>query len=368
MYSQFQNGSGKEETQPTDGENDENDIDKTEIPEFEINGGFDPDENKPRNRNVKFSPTDYENFEIFFERYKVYKRDIRSSGVVNKDTDDRELFNWYRRIKDLIGDGELPEELMQRLVEIDFPIGDGWEKTRLMLWDKRFETLLEYKSKFNPNSQITHVPQFRDKRNPYFPLGSWCATQKQRRKGNCTPIWTEYEEKKMESIHFLWEILDIKGRTNDDDWADHLVELEEYYMVSKNFKTIPHQNTFLGKWLNEQLTMKLTGTRGKVKKFLNPIREEMLGDLLKRNGIDWEWRKQKERESIEKFLSFWTELNELEIQSNPKAMTETTRRKISLCKKKIAELKRSSKKWHNARNKWKIEILDKVGFPYPKII
>ena len=358
LYSQFKRGKGHLETQPTDGENTENDIDKTEVSEYDIDSGFDPIDNEPRDRSVKFSQTDNENFEFFFERYKVYKRDINPSGVVYKKTDDRELFNWYGRIKELIKNDELPEELLLKLIDVDFPIGNGWEKRSLVIWKLRFEQLKEYKSKFYPNSEYTHVPQFKDKKNPYYKLGTWCATQKQRRKGNYTPVWTPYEEEMMNSVNFLWEPKFMgSSRLRDDDWADNLVELEEYYIDSANYKTIPHQNTRIGKWLNEQITLKLTGTRGKrKKKFLNPLREELLGDLLKRNGVDWAWKTQKEREAVERLAEEWVNNK---IHLNYKNLSDAERKKFN---DSVAQAKLRSKKWPD----WKRNILLNVGIILPE--
>lgn len=355
LYSQFHGGSNQGETQPTDGENDNDTVDKSETSDFDINSGFDPIDNEPRNRNVRFSSNDSENFEFFFERYKVYKRDIRPSGVVYKGTQDRELFSWYGRIKDLINNDELPDDLLQKLSDAGFPIGNGWEKRSLEIWNKKFEELKEYKAKFNPNSEVTHVPQFRDKNNKYYSLGTWCAGQKQRRKGNYKPAWTQYEEDMMNSIKFLWDPQNLGSRLRDDDWADNLVELEEYYLSPDNYKSIPHQNTRIGKWLNEQITLKLTGTRGKTKKFLNPLREEMLGDLLKRNGVEWKWQEQKEREAVERLAEEWIKNK---VQMNYSSLSENDRKKFN---DNIAGAKNRSKTWPD----WKRNILLNVGIVLP---
>lgn len=360
LYSQHLNPNKKKEieTQPTDGENDN--VSNTDTVEFDINSGFEPIDITTKEKELKFTRRDIENFDILLERYIQYtkKNNIKN---VNKNTDDRQLFQWYRRMRNLINNQKLPMEFLQKLIDNGFSINEVDRERDLSVWDLNFEKLKEYKNKFNPNSSFTHVPQFHDKENPYYALGNWCAYQKQRRKGNYIPIWTEYEEDKMNSINFLWDskMLGLGGVRKDDIWADSLVELEEYYNNPNNYKTIPHQKTKIGKWLNEQITTKLTGTRSKNKKFLNPLREEMLGDLLKRNGVEWEWQKQKERESIEALAAEWLKNN---IQSNYESLTPKERKKFN---DNVASKKYNSKRWPD----WKREILLNVGMELPdKII
>ena len=114
------------------------------------------------------------------------------------------------------------------------------------------------------------------------------------------------------------------------------------------------------------MTLKLKGSRGKVKRFLSPIREEMLGDLLLRNGVEWEWEKQKHRESVEETIKNWNELQFIDSQPPKKDITETEKELITSYRDKVSSLRHRSKKWHNEKNKWKLEILDNAGFPYPK--
>lgn len=129
-------------------------------------------------------------------KYKIYKKNIRPSGVVSKHTEDRKLWLWYSKMKKLIRHDCIPDIFLTSLIKVDFPIEDGWSKKRLVIWNKRFEELLEYKRKVIPFSKVTCVPQFKNKDDKYYRLGIWCSIQKQRRKGNTTPKWTEYEEEK----------------------------------------------------------------------------------------------------------------------------------------------------------------------------
>ena len=146
---------------------------------------------------------------------------------------------------------------------------------------------------------------------------------------------------------------------------DKLADLEEFYSNTINYKSVPQQTTKIGKWLNDQMTLKLKGSRGKVKKFLSQIREEMLGDLLLRNGVEWEWEKQKHRESVQETIKFWREIEIFDNQIHNN-LTETQKELIKAYREKVSQLRHRSKKWHNEKNKWKLEILDQAGFPYPK--
>lgn len=358
LYSQYHKSAGntKIENQTSDGDN--NNEDPVETIEFDINSGFEPIGTVHKKKTLNFTKADIENFEHYFEIYKAYKQEINNTGIVGKNYEDKLLFNWYRRLKELINADKLPAEYLDRLIKVDFPFTNGKERKRLKIWDLKFEELLDYKLKFQSNSPFTHVPQFKDNKNPYFTLGTWCAFQKQRNKGNYSPPLTKYEFDKLESIKFVWDAKDLgkNGKRFDDDWFEYLVELEEYYSVNDNFKTIPHQRTKIGKWLNTQITNKLSPTRGNNKKHLHPIREEMLGDLLKRNGVEWEWQTQKEREAIESLAEDWKKNR---IQANYDLLTPKDRKKYN---DNVAAARYRSKLWPD----WKREILIQAGMNLPE--
>ncbi|MFV5689134.1 phospholipase D-like domain-containing protein [Flavobacterium sp. ZT3R25] len=365
IYSQKDLGNSIKENKTNDGENpDENEF--LTVTEFDINSGFEQNTTESKPRNVNFTDREFEIFEVFIEKYITHIKTINPSGVVSNHTDDRELYNWYRRMTDYFRNDELPEEIFERLLEVDFPFGEGKERKRLMNWNNRFEQLKVFKKMVDPEGKFTHVPQFKDSSNKYYQLGTWCATQKQRRKGNYPPEWTDYEEEKMNSINFLWEASNMGSRPKDDEWIDNLVNLENYYSESVNYKTVPPQTTKVGKWLNDQMTLKLKGSRGKVKKFLSPVREEMLGNLLQRNSVEWEWEKQKHRESVEETLKSWEELKLIDSQPSKKNITETEKELIKSYREKVTQLRHRTKIWDNEKNKWKLDILDNAGFPYPK--
>lgn len=370
LFHQFHKSGKVEEQKNNDGENleEQNSI---EITEFDIDTGIEQNEKIYRQSSrYNFGENDYETFDIFLNRYVIYKKNERPSGIVSKHTDDRELFYWYRKMNGLYNENSLPIEILNRLLEVDFPFkGVGRERKRLIKWNEYFNNLIEYKNKVDPNSIYTHVPQFRNKSNPYYKLGLWCSHQKQRRKGNDNypPKWSQYEEDKMNSINFIWEGANKKGKTKDDVWTDNLVELEKYYSIKKNYITVPSQKTKIGKWLNDQMTLKFRQDKNKSDKiFISEIRVEMLGNLLNSNGVEWEWEKQKHRLSIEKKIEHWKILERIIKNGEINEYKEKNKKLLKKYRVDVAQLRSQSKKWNNEKNKWKFEILDKAGFPYEK--
>jgi HKD family nuclease len=357
------------ETKTNDGENPDGQDESVEVPDFDIETGFDQKHRQSSPKENRFTAYDYERFDVLFEHYVTYKREMRPSGIVSKHTEDRELFRWYQKMNALHNKNGLPKDIEDKLKSVDFPFeGVGIERRRLIKWDKDFQQLVDYKNKVDPNGYYTHVPQFKDKSNPYYKLGIWCAYQKQRRKGNenYPPPWTKHEEDKMNSIKFLWEPSNSGNRTKDDEWTDILVALEGYYSKKKNYKTVPSQKTTVGHWLNDQMTFKVRRERENRTDLISSIRIELLGDLLARNGVEWEWEKQKHRESIENKIMSWRKVEELVNSSKINTLTDTEKKEVKKMRDDVAQLRSQSKRWNNDENRWKYELLDKAGFPYIK--
>lgn len=373
LYSQVKSGQSKE-IQSNDGENPNEKFITTPFFENEFGQGEEPDNKLSKNRINAISKNDYENFPYFLEKYIIYKRDVKVTGAVSKDCTEPELYNWYRRIKDLIKIDALPYELASQLIDIGFPFENAWEGQIRHSWDKKFAELVEFKNKYQSHLDFTYVPNTKNKSLPYFELGNWCVRQKRRRKELDTPKWDWiYEEEKMKSINYLWEVPENFGAQkiiNDEKWTENLLELEEYYENEKNYNTIPRQNTYLGKWLNDQITLKLTGSRGKNKVFLHPIREALLGEVLKKNNIEWERQKQNERESIENVIEKWRIITEWDKKSKSEQdkATDKYKNEISEMRQLISGTKFRMKKWKIEESKWKFEIYKKAGFPIPKEI
>lgn len=370
LYSQI-NSEKNKEIQSNDGENPIEKFTTSTFFENEFGNGEEPDNKLSKNKMINMSASDFENFQHFLQKYIVYKRDVKSTGAVAKNNSEPQLYRWYRRIKELIKYDSLPYELASQLIDADFPIGNAWEGQIRYFWDKKFAELVEFKNTYQSHLDFTYVPNTKNKDLPYYELGVWCVRQKRRRKELETPKWDwNYEEEKMKSINFLWEVPENFGNKNvinEDKWADNLLKLEEYYENKENYNTIPRQNTYLGKWLNDQITLKLTGSRGKNKVFLHPVREALLEEVLKRNNIEWERQKQNERVSIENVIEKWKIVTEWDKKSKSEQdkATDKYKNEISEMRQLISGTKFRMKKWKIDESRWKLEIYKKAGFPIP---
>jgi len=136
LYSQIKTGKETTEMQSNDGENpDEKSV---VIPFYtdEFGNGQEPIEHPSSEKKIKINSNDYEVFPFFLERYKIYKRDVRPSGVVYKETkvpEEIELLVWYQRMKELIKHNALPDDLAMQLIDAEFPFENGWINT-LRMW------------------------------------------------------------------------------------------------------------------------------------------------------------------------------------------------------------------------------------------
>ena len=370
LYSQI-NSEKNKEIQSNDGENPIEKFTTSTFFENEFGHGEEPDNKLSKNKMINMLASDFENFQHFLQKYIVYKRDVKSTGAVAKNNSEPQLYRWYRRIKELIKYDSLPYELASQLIDADFTIGNAWEGQIRYFWDKKFAELVEFKNTYQSHLDFTYVPNTKNKDLPYYELGVWCVRQKRRRKELETPKWDwNYEEEKMKSINFLWEVPENFGNKNvinEDKWADNLLKLEEYYENKENYNTIPRQNTYLGKWLNDQITLKLTGSRGKNKVFLHPVREALLEEVLKSNNIEWERQKQNERVSIENVIEKWKIVTEWDKKSKSEQdkATDKYKNEISEMRQLISGTKFRMKKWKIDESRWKLEIYKKAGFPIP---
>lgn len=318
------------------------------------------DAKSPRYKN--FTEKDSEQFEYFFERWRKYKTDNpKSAGIVHRDTKDRELYTWYRKLKDLSSAGiEIPSEHLRLLNDAQFPFKDGKEVKRLMIWNERFNELVLYKEKFR--LQYTHVPQ---QKSPglYASLGSWCAIQKQRRKGLLTPKWTQYEEEKLNSINFVWEPPATGGKIGGDDelW------LENYFKLEKFTIAFGHANPSqvdenpevrkLAKWINTQRTLKSIGKKEKThRRFLHPNRESLLIEL----GVDFEWELNKTKIELENFITSYLEFKHF----YPDEKIEKGDKRFSKMLQKRAQIRYRYKNDKSLANKWRIDRLNEIGFTW----
>lgn len=329
----------------------------------------DDDDKTGNNYEKKFTENDKENFENLLEKYVIYKQNVRPSGIVNKHTKERKLFRWYQKMHALFGqsDESLPFEYFERLLDVGFPFdGIGLKKKQLIRWRKDFQKVVDYKNKVDPEKNYTYVPQFKNKSHPYYDVGLWCAQQKQRRKGNKNYgiEWSKEEEDKMNSINFVWDVSDLEFRSRGDKWKDSYLELKNYYSNKKNYKTVPTQKSNLGHWLSDQMSFKTKQDREHRTDLLSAKKEKMLGELLTENGVEWEYKKQKHRESIEDGLKKWRELKNWEKNLGNRKPTKEEKAYYKPIKGWIASIRNRSKTW-KAKDLWKKEMLINAGFPLP---
>ena len=172
----------------------------------------------------------------------------------------------------------------------------------------------------------------------------------------------------MESVNYLWDVANDGSSMKDKNWGDRLVELEEYYSDKNKYNTVPHQTkTKIGKWLNDQMTEKVTGTRGKIKRFLHPTREVLLGAILEKNGVEWEREKQVERDNLLKGLNGWKELEEWKVREGNRKANNVEVKYFKETRDWMGRTRNRSKKWDREKEKWKIDLLTNAGFPLPQL-
>ncbi|WP_341221016.1 phospholipase D family protein [Polaribacter atrinae] len=336
----------------------------------EVNNEHDVNKSK-YDYDTKFTEKDKEKFDTLLERYIFYKETKRPDGIVSKHAKDRELFRWYQKMNALYNQeiNSFPFEYFEKLLDADFPFdGIGRKRKQLIKWKEDFKKVVEYKNKVDPDKDYTYVPQFRNKSNEYYEVGLWCSQQKQRKKGNKNygMEWSKFEEDKMNSINFVWDVSTLGFRTTEDNWFTTYIDLENYYSHKKNYKTVPSQKTRIGHWLSDQISLKTRQDRANKKNLLSVEKEKMLGKLINENGIEWEWRKQKEREGIESKIKSWKIVEKLKNEGNLKKFREKKPKVLKKYRNDVAQLKSYTKRWNNEKNRWKFELVDKVGFPYQK--
>jgi HKD family nuclease len=339
-------------------------MEKHNVKQVELGNADLPDE-LPRNRESEynFTKTDLEKFSSFFELWKQYKIDFpKSGGVISKETDDRPLFSWFRKIKLQINkEVEIPLHIMQQLENAQFPFENGGLVKSRIRWNERYEELLKYVEKYKMG--FAHVPQHKSNKHPHASLGQWCAQQKQRRKGNQPPTWTDYEENKMNAINFKWEVpIGLRyGAAEDESWLENYFRLEDYKnsFGSANPSQMDKNPEVrkLAKWVNDQRTLRNTGRlkkNGELVK-LKKSREEILKDL----GVDWDWQLTKRKIELEKFIEGLLELRKYYPDEKPNGDERF---------KKILENKSQIKHRYGGdtseENKWRIDRLNEIKFQW----
>lgn len=320
----------------------------------------------PKVNVIKIRQEDIESFPMLLAKYIHYRENDRNTGAVHRNHSDLELIKWYGRMKELIKNEAIPDDMALELIDADFPFDNAWAGIIKLNFDRRFKELLAFKEKEQKDLDFIYVTQTKIKSNPYYHLGKWITISKQRRKGQHGSDWTVYEENKMKSVNYLWDVSNGGTSPKDKNWEDKLAELEEYYSDKNNYNTVPHQNkTKIGGWYNEQVAEKLTGTRSKNKKFLQPTREALLGAILEKNGVEWEREKQVDRDNLLKGLKGWKELEEWKVKVGNRKANGVEVKYFKPIRDWIARTRNRSKKWDRQKERWKLDLLTNAGFPLP---
>lgn len=367
LYSQFEKGAEKE-TQPTDGENGLA-TDEVFIPEDIIfeNGEL-PSEKNYTHKPPEVTETDFENFEIFLPQYVEYKKLVNPIGVINDNTqyvENRQLVNWYNRIKELIRNDILPLELELRLLEVGFPVGDGKYSRSAYKWEQNFQKLKEYMIKHKQTR--AYVPQHKDRNHPDYELGGWFARQKLRRKKKITPYFLEGEFEKLQSVGFVWETMNAGGKSDDDIWLENYFQLETAWNERPDKLKLPLQKSpdgkwLIGKWLADQIANYKNTTRknsnGEALKLL-PERAAIIEELCGKQIWNWEQYKREQilNIQIERYLEFRKKYPN-EKPDNDRSFDDVLQWKN--------QTRHRYKGDTSEKNKWRMDILnsDRVKFPW----
>lgn len=334
------------------------DRDKLKVNQAELGKSTLPKENKKYQYDLAVNQNDYDVFPVYLEKYKNYTKNVRQSGVVNKNTEDRDLYTWYRRMKNFISEEILPDEFAKALAEASFPFGDGKYANSLWVWEKNYNELLAY-MKFK-NISYGYVPQTHNKKDPYYKLGAWYARQKQRKFNGYTPPFTEYELQKLKEIDFKWEMPNAGSEPDDDTWLENYFQLEDY-KKKNNGSCHPNQIDKdpqikkLGKWVNDQMTLKNTGRKKKNGKvvFLLKQREELLTEL----GVDWNHQENKNKKVLEQQIEEYLLFRKEHPNEKPK---KQARDKWA----KVLDWKAQTRHRKDKLPQWKIKRLDEINFPW----
>jgi hypothetical protein len=152
------------------------------------------------------------------------------------------------------------------------------------------------------------------------------------------------------------------SQPDDDLWLENYFKLEDFK------KLYGHANPSqmdknpeikkLGKWVNDQRTLKNTGRTNKkgITKFLSVEREVLLTEL----GVDWQYQLTKRKEELEKFIREY--LTFMKIYPNGKP--EKGDRRFVWVMQKRNEIKHRYKDENLEDSKWRRDRLRQVGINF----
>lgn len=227
-----------------------------------------------------------------FQKFKEFKSKY-NTVIVPRDFENPTLYGWYVKQKALYREERIPEEHLEKLIEVDFFFGDGHKIRFDKIWESYYKDLKQYYQE----NRHSDIPRRKDRNNALYRVSNFVAMQRHfKKKGD--QRMTEYRIKKLEEINFSWEVcprnagLTIK---HDDQWLDNLAKYSEFKRKN-NREPKQKRNSEeykLGKWRNDQAVYRKQGV-------LSQDRIE----LLDAEGIIWDLDEYDFNIKIEKLLKY----------------------------------------------------------------
>jgi superfamily II DNA or RNA helicase len=186
-----------------------------------------------RLNDIGFVWTPHEaSWEENFDKLKKYKERFGHCNVSRNWSEDEQLARWVSWQRHTYGNGELSEDRVNRLEDIDFV----WEPDESS-WEENFDKLKKYKERFGH----CNVPKkwLEDKS-----LGSWVERQRQNYESRKL---SEDNAKRLEDIGFVWA-------PHEASWEENFDKLKKYKErfghcnVPKKWS----EDKSLGKWVSWQ--------------------------------------------------------------------------------------------------------------------
>jgi HKD family nuclease len=251
-----------------------------------------------------------------FEKILNFKKE-NNTVTVPRDYIDPSLYTWYRKQKIFFSNDSIPKEHKDLLTQQNFYFGDGHDIRNNRIWEGNYKELLAY---FEKNGHSA-VHRHKNPKHPLHKLSNWVAIQRFQFNSK-NPKLTDYRIERLNDLNFKWSMPNaaIGGQPDDDNWLENYFKLEQY-KNSHDGNCNPSQKdpnpkiARLGKWVNDQMTLRNKGRHRKNRKsaFLLKERETLLTEL----GVDWLYELNKHKKSFEKQLSAFLKFRKLYPFLNP---------------------------------------------------
>ena len=170
-------------------------------------------------------------FPTWDERHDELKAFVIEHSHCNVSESHGPLGDWVRNQRKYRKEDKLSRDRVDKLDHLGF----NWDisrRTRLNLWEDRYEDLKEYKAEHGHCKVPTN----------HGPLGGWVNNQRQaRKKGKLS----EDHVRNLDDLDFNW------GSSAQPKWQDHYNELREY-KAEQGHCNVPQSQGPLGKWVVNQ--------------------------------------------------------------------------------------------------------------------